>query len=184
MYSSIERAIKFIIKAFKGSKAKVDNMEKCFHSILVGNAIKEISNSEEIITAAYLHNIINYTEYGYEDIEEAFGSIVADIVSEISEDWSLPKWLERKKEFIKRIKQSNDINNLNIIIADKTQDLLSYRELFDKKKDKLWKDLNSTKSDMTWFYREIYNISVDKKANSKLLERYKELIEFYFGEVE
>ena len=62
MYNDEEKAIKFIIQAFKGSKDKIDNMEKCFHSILVGNAIKEITNSEEIITAAYLNNIINSTE--------------------------------------------------------------------------------------------------------------------------
>ena len=46
MYNNEERAIKFIIQAFKGSKTKIDNMEKCFHSILVGNSIKEITNSE------------------------------------------------------------------------------------------------------------------------------------------
>ena len=100
MYENEERAIKFLIKAFKGNKNKIDNMERCFHSILVGNAIKDITKYEEIIIAAYLHNIINYTEYGYEDIEERFGSIVSDIVTEISEDWSLPKWTSRKKESI------------------------------------------------------------------------------------
>ncbi len=182
MYNNEERAIKFIIQAFKGNKTKIDNMEKCFHSILVGNSIKEITNAEEIIIAAYLHNVINSTEYGYEDIEERFGSIVADIVSEISEDWSLPKWIDRKKEFLKRIKLSNDINNINIIIADKTQDLLSYKDYFEKKGNKLWKELNATKSDITWFYRELYNIAVNKNANSKLVNRYKRELIFYFGD--
>ena len=182
MYNNEERAIKFIIQAFKGSKNKIDNMEKCFHSILVGLSIKEITNLEEIVTAAYLHNIINYTEYGYEDIEERFGSIVADIVSEISEDWSHPKWLDRKKEFIKRMKQSNDINNINIVIADKIQDLLSYREYYEKKNNKLWKELNASKSDIAWFYRELYNIAISKNANSKLTNRYKKELIYYFGD--
>ena len=169
MYENEERAIKFLIKAFKGNKNKIDNMERCFHSILVGNAIKDITKYEEIIIAAYLHNIINYTEYGYEDIEERFGSIVSDIVTEISEDWSLPKWTSRKQEFIKRLKLSNDVNNINIIIADKTQDLLSFRSYYEKKNNKLWKELNITKSDATWFYREIYNIALSKNANPKLI---------------
>lgn len=183
MYENEERAIKFLIKAFKGNKNKIDNMERCFHSILVGNAIKDITNYEEIIIAAYLHNIINYTEYGYEDIEERFGSIVSDIVTEISEDWSLPKWTSRKKEFIKRIKLSNDVNNINIIVADKTQDLLSFRSYYEKKNNKLWKELNITKSDATWFYREIYNIALSKNANPKLLNRYKKELEYFFGEI-
>jgi myo-inositol-1(or 4)-monophosphatase len=183
MYNNEERAIKFIIQAFKGNKNKIDNMEKCFHSILVGNSIKEITKAEEIVIAAYLHNVINYTEYGYEDIEDKFGCIVADIVSEISEDWSLSKWIDRKKEFIKRIKQSNDINNINIIIADKTQDLLSYKEYFKKKNNKLWKELNASKSDITWFYRELYNIALNKGTNQKLLNRYKEELIFYFGDI-
>lgn len=183
MYNTEEKAIKFTIQAFKGSKNKIDNIEKCFHSILVGSSIKEITNSEEIITAAYLHNIINCTEYGYEDIEERFGSIVADIVSEISEDWSLPKWMDRKREFIKRMKLSNDINNINIVIADKIQDLLSYREFYEKKNNKLWKELNASKSDIAWFYRELYNIAINKNANTKLTNRYKKELVYFFGDV-
>ena len=148
MYENEERAIKFLIKAFKGNKNKIDNMERCFHSILVGNAIKDITK---------------YTE--------------------ISEDWSLPKWTSRKKEFIKRLKLSNDVNNINIIIADKTQDLLSFRSYYEKKNNKLWKELNITKSDATWFYREIYNIALSKNANPKLLNRYKKELEYFFGEI-
>ena len=71
----------------------------------------------------------------------------------------------------------------NIIIADKTQDLLSFRSYYEKKNNKLWKELNITKSDATWFYREIYNIALSKNANPKLLNRYKKELEYFFGEI-
>ena len=81
------------------------------------------------------------------------------------------------------MKQSNDINNINIVIADKIQDLLSYREFYEKKNNKLWKELNSTKSDIAWFYRELYNIAISKNANSKLTNRYKKELIYYFGDM-
>ena len=184
MYTSEEEAVKFLFKAFKGSRNKYTNLEKALHSILVGLTIKEIYQSEDIVVAAYLHNIINDTQYGYEDIEEIFGSIVADIVAEVSEDWSLPKWLERKKEFLNRIRRYSDINVLNIIVADKLQELLSYKELFSSKGDKLWSSMNnSSKSEIAWLYREVYNIALEKGCNSKLLSRYKREIVYYFGEM-
>ena len=183
MYTNEEEAIMFVFKAFKNSKNKFTNLEKSMHSIMVGLCIKEIYQSEDIIVAAYLHNIINDTQYGYEDIEEKFGSIVADIVAEISEDWSLPKWIERKKEFLNRIRRHSDVNSLNIIVADKLHELLSYKENYLKKNDKIWSNIGGSKSDIAWLYREIYNIALEKGANSKLLNRYKREIVYYFGEM-
>lgn len=183
MYSNEEEAIRFMFMAFRGQKNKITNLEKALHSTLVGLTIKEIYQSEDIVIAAYLHNIINDTQYGYEDLEEKFGSIVADIVAEVSEDWSLPKWLERKKEFLNRIRRYSDVNALNIIVADKLQELLSYREVYSKKSDKLWSGIGTSKSDIGWLYREIYNIATEKGGNIVLLNRYKKEIVYYFGEM-
>ncbi len=183
MFSSEEEAVKFLFKAFKGSKNKITNLEKAMHSILVGLTIKDVYQSEDIVVAAYLHNIINETQYGYEDIEEKFGSIVADIVAEVSEDWSLPKWFERKKEFLNRIRRYSDVNAINIIVADKLQELLSYKEVYEKRGDKIWSTIGGSKSDLAWLYREIYNIALDKGANSRVLSRYKKEIVYYFGEM-
>lgn len=182
MYSKIEEAIYFVIKAYKSQKIKIENIDKCFHPLMVGNTIKDITNIEDIVVAAYLHDVIIDTEYGYEEIELKFGTLIADMVQDLSEDMSISKWLDRKKDLIKRLKKTFDINVINIVIADKLQELLLIYNLFKKNGDKVWKSTSGSKEENCWLYREIYKIGKNNKANSKLLNRYKNLLVLYFGE--
>ncbi len=184
MYNSEEKAILFIMNAFKGKKEKISNIDKSTISLLVGLSIKKITNDKDTIIAAYLHNIINYSNYGADEIEEKFNKEVSFIVQEISEDWSLAKWVERKKEYLNRLKDNNDPRSLNIVIAEKTQELLSFRNNYYKKKDRIWKELKITRSEATWLYRSIYSICLNKPINTDLLYRYKQEILYYFGDIE
>lgn len=182
MYSKIEEAIYFIVKAYKGQRIKLENIDKCYHPIVVGHTIKDITNVDDVTVAAFLHDVIIDTEYGYEEIELKFGTLVADMVQDLSEDMSISKWLDRKKDYVKRLKSNFDINVINIAIADKTHELIILYDLFKKQGDKVWKNTSGSKEENCWLYREIYKIGKNNKANSKLLKRYKELLVLYFGE--
>lgn len=184
MYTKEEEAIQFMTKSYKGQKFKVTNMEKSLYSTLVGTTIKNISNTEDVIISAFLHNIINETKFGYEDIEERFGTLVADLVEDISENFSMSKWVDRKKDFLKRMKKIHDINAINIIVADKMQTLISYNEIFNKKGDKFWSLTGASKDENCWLFREVYNIAVDKNGDKKLLKRYATILKGYFGEMD
>lgn len=183
MYNSDEKAILFIIKAFKEKKDKYSSIDRATLSLLVGLSIRKISDDPNIIIASYLHNIINYSSFGYEEIESNFNTNVANIVRDISEDWSLTKWLERKKEYLNRIKDITNVDYLNIIVAEKTQELLSYHDTYDKKKDKLWREIGSTKTEVTWFYRSILTICEEKDVSKILLHRYRQEITYFFGDI-
>ena len=89
-----------------------------------------------------------------------------------------------KKDYIKRMKASNDVNVINIMLADKLHNLISNYESFLKYGDKLWKNTGGTKDENRYIYREIYNIARNKNANDKLLNRYREIVTIYFGELE
>ena len=182
MYSKIEEAIYFVVKAYKGQRIKIENIDKCYHPMVVGTTIKDITGVEDIVVAAFLHDVIVDTEYGYEEIETKFGTLVADIVQDLSEDMSISKWLDRKKDLIKRLRNNFDINVINIVIADKIHELVILYDAFLKQGDKVWKNTSGNKDENCWLYREIYNIGKDAKANSKLLKRYNDLLVTYFGE--
>lgn len=184
MYTSVEEAIYFMVKANRGIKMKNENIDKCFHAMVVYSMIRDISTADDVLVSALLHDIINDTEYGYEEIEEKFGTLVADMVSDLSEDMAITKWLERKKEFIRRIRNNEDINVINIMVADKLHLLLANYNNFLKQGDRIWKSTGGTKDENCWLYREVYNIAIKKEANPKLLKRYKELLDIYFGETD
>ena len=184
MYSRIEDALKFMIKANKGLKTKPDNIDRSFHNMCVYLEINKITNIEDILVAAILHDIIDYTDYGYEEIEELFGTLVADIVLELSEDMSIAKWFDRKKEFVRRMQKVRDVDVINIMLADKYYELLSYYEEYQKHGKKMWKSSSGNIDENCFFYREIYNIGKNNNANNNLLNKYKELVILYFDSVD
>lgn len=180
MYNKVEEAIHFLFKANKGQKLKYENMDRSFHSIIVGNMIKDIGETEEYVVAAILHDIINKTDYGFEDIEETFGPLVADIVYALSEDLSITKWFLRKKEYIKRMKEQKDVHIINIMLADKLHTLLMLYDNFKQIGEKVWKITGGSMEENSYIFKEAYHIALEKGANPKLLERYKKLIKVYF----
>ena len=182
MYTKIEEAIQFVVKANKGKKIKINGIDKTFNHVAVYSLMRDICNIEDVLVAALLHDVINDTEYGYEEIEELFGTLVADIVSDLSEDMSIAKWVERKRDFIKRMRNNNDINVINIMLAVKLFDLLSYYDYFIANGDKLWKLSSGNKDENCWLFRELYNVGKKKNADKEILRRYRELLVIYFGE--
>lgn len=184
MYNNVEEAIHFMVKAFKGQRIKTENIDRSFHSMIVYTLLRDITDTEDVLVSALLHDVINDTEYGYEEIEEKFGTLVADMVSDLSEDMSIAKWLDRKKDYIRRMRNNNDVMVINIMLADKLHILLSNYNLFLKVGDKVWKTTGGSKDDNRWLYRETYNIAKKKNANKQLLDRYAELLKIYFGELD
>ena len=130
MYTKVEEAIHFMVKAYKGQKRKNENIDISFHSMIVGMMIRNITYSEDVIVAAILHDIINDSTYGYEDIEEMFGTLVADIVYDLSENMSIPKWLDRKRDFLNRIKKNQSSG------GSKDENMWLYRESYYIAKEK------------------------------------------------
>lgn len=112
-------------------KCKKENIDLVFHSVMVGNMLKNINSSEVIVNTAYLHDIIEDTSYTYEDIANKFGKQLADNVSKLSEDKTITNYKERKQEFINRLK-NYDSDLLLVELADKLQNLVSDYELFSK----------------------------------------------------
>lgn len=184
MYTKVEEAIHFMVKANKGQKRKNENIDKSFHSMIIYSMLREFTTTEDVLVSALLHDVINDTEYGYEEIEERFGTLVADMVSDLSEDMSITKWLDRKRNYIRRMRSNYDVNVINIMLADKLHNLISNYDNFLKIGDKIWKNTGGTKDENQWLYREVYSIAKSKKANENLLKRYKEIVEIYFGEMD
>lgn len=184
MYTKVEEALLFMIQANKGKRIKIKNVDVSFHPICVGMMIRDITDSEDVICAAILHDMLTKTDCGYEEIEEKFGVLVADMVFELSEDLSITKWFDRKREFLKKLKKNNDINIINIVIADYLNSLLMLEDSFRKYGDKIWKNTLGTKDENSYVYRESYNLARKKGANPELLNRYKKIIKLFFGDVE
>lgn len=179
MYTFEEDILHFIFIAFKGLKRKKEDIDLVFHSVMVGNMLKNIGCSENIVYTGYLHDIIEDTKYSYEDLKERYGKELADNVQKLSENTKILNYKERKEEFINRLKTYN--NNLILVeLADKLQNLVSDYSLFlSLGKDALPTEAK-TYEEIKWFYTELKKIFNEKLEENSLLERYNDIYEKYF----
>ena len=181
MYTSEEEILHFIFIAFQGMKRKKENIDLVFHSVMVGNMLKNINSSEVIVNTGYLHDIIEDTSYTYEDIANKFGKQLAENVSKLSEDKTITDYKDRKQEFINRLK-NYDSDLLLVELADKLQNLISDYNLFlSNGKNSLPTEAKSYE-EIKWFYTELKNLFNKKLEPNLLLERYNKIYQTYFND--
>lgn len=91
----IDYAIYFATKAHTGQKRKTEqDVDMIFHPFTVGMILQRAGAKTECVIAGILHDVVEDTKYTLEDIKEQFGTQVANIVDEVSENKSLP-WKEK-----------------------------------------------------------------------------------------
>ena len=179
MYDLEEDIIHFIFKAFNGLKRKKEDIDLVFHSVMVGVMLKNIGCDEETVFVGYLHDIIEDTECTYDDILKRYGRNIADGVLQLTKDQSIVDYVERKKDFIKKL---NGVDNNIIIveIADKLQNLISdYEQYRDKGKDFLVTEANNYE-ELKWYYLELKKLFNERIGNNQLLDRFNKIVYEYF----
>lgn len=116
--------------------------------------LKNIGCDETTVFIGYLHDIIEDTEYTYNDLLEKYGKELADGVFQLSEDQNITNYIERKRKFIENLKNVND-NILIVEIADKLQNLISdYSNYLENGKEALVVEANNF-DELKWYYLEL-----------------------------
>ncbi|WP_186418943.1 HD domain-containing protein [Bosea sp. CS1GBMeth4] len=80
----------------------------------------------DLVAAAWLHDVVEKTKIGLEEIEELFGPRVASLVAEVSDDKSLPE-AERHRMQIETIGEKSEAARL-LRLADKISGLRELAE--------------------------------------------------------
>lgn len=83
--SRIEDAKNFAKKAH-GEQTRFDKKPYYSHPFTVAEAVSKLTNDEDVIIAAILHDVIEDTNVTYEQIKERFGERVVSFVMELTKD--------------------------------------------------------------------------------------------------
>lgn len=131
----IEKAKEFATKAHKGQYRDYTFEEYINHPMRVVNILKTVPNvTDEMIAATWLHDVIEDTEYTYENILTEFGETVAQYVWWLTKIDSLPTRAENKYET--RLKLANAPVEAQTIkladLLDNTPSILQYDPDFAK----------------------------------------------------
>ena len=178
-YTKEEEIIHFVFLAFNNMKRKKENINLSFHSIMVGNMLKNIGCDEQTVFIGYLHDIIEDTKYDYDFINNKYGSDIAQGVLLLTENKEIKNYIDRKKSFINKIKKAPE-NILLIELADKLQNLISDYDTYTKLgKNFLITEANNYEQ-IKWYYKTLQKIFNERINKNSLLDRYNDIIDEYF----
>ena len=187
--SKFEEAAHFALKKHAGMTRKSGSAPYILHPFEAAVIASTISDDEDVLCAAVLHDVVEDTDCTIEQVRELFGDRVAFLVaSETEMKYSeLPRsesWQRRKEESLEELRGNNDVDVHIIWLADKLSNMRSYARLYKLQGLDMWKIFNqSDPSRQAWYYREILGILSDLDGTSAWRE-FKALVDCVFGEVE
>lgn len=165
----IDRAIQFAAHAHKGMYRKGNKQPYIFHPLEVLGLVSMMTDDDEILCAAMLHDTVEDTGATLQDIRSEFGDRVANLVGYETEDKrkgqnKADTWEERKKEAIECLKNVEDIGAKMVCLGDKVSNLRSFHLLQLQQGEKMWDNFNNhDPMKHYWYYSELGKALSDLK---------------------
>ena len=177
----IDRAIAFATKAHDGQFRKGTSRPFIRHPLEVGRIVASMTEDEEVISAAILHDTIEDCEgVTQETLREKFTERVASLVVQESEDKS-KTWMERKSATIAHLKVApREIQMIGL--ADKLSNMRDIDRDYPECGEELWNRFRmKDKNIIGWYYKSIREALKEAMKGTQAYIEYCELVERNFG---
>lgn len=177
----IEKAIAFATKAHKGQMRKGTTRPFITHPLEVGEIVATMTDDEEVICAAILHDTIEDCRQVTEEILRLeFSERVAELVRQESEDKS-KSWMERKSHTIAHLRTA-PVEIQMIGMADKLSNMRDIDRDYPECGEELWNRFRmKDKGVIGWYYRSICESLKTSMEHTDAYQEYCRLVEKNFG---
>ena len=185
----VSEAIAFAVKAHDGMRRKKSEAPYILHPMEAAVIVGTMSDDQNLIAAAALHDVVEDAGITIEEIGEKFGARVRELVESETEDKraDLPPsdtWRIRKEESLEVLKSTNDIGVLMVWLGDKLANMRSIYRDWKVEGNAMWQRFNQKDvNEQAWYYRSIVNLTERLSDTSAWIE-YKTLTELVFGKGE
>lgn len=179
--SIIEKAIHFATDAHKGVMRKGKDRLYILHPLEVMLIVSALTDDEDVIAAAALHDTVEDADVTIEDLKREFGDRIAALVNAESENKrcdqpSTNTWETRKRETIDKISSASREEKL-ICLGDKLANLREIARDHDLLGDLLWSRFNQKDKSMhAWYYSSIYRILREEFGTIPEIQEYERLL--------
>jgi (p)ppGpp synthase/HD superfamily hydrolase len=136
-------ALRFARRAHLGQHRKQTNEQFVEHPIAVARLLSEAGFDDEVIVAAYLHDVVEKTEIGLPEIRERFGPEVAELIDSLSEDEAITGYADRKRALRQRVLESGR-NPVLIYAADRVANMRDWRKVRPEDREEIGARLDTT----------------------------------------
>ena len=185
----VSEAIVFAVKAHDGMRRKKSSSPYILHPMEAAVIVGTMSDDQNLIAAAALHDVVEDAEISIEEIEEKFGKRVRELVSSETEDKraDLPPaetWRIRKEESLTVLKNTDDMGVLMVWLGDKLANMRSIYRDFKVEGNAMWQRFNQKDpAAQGWYYHSIAKLT-DRLSDTSAWLEYKTLTELVFGKGE
>ena len=182
----VSEAIAFAVKAHDGMRRKNSESPYILHPMEAAAIVGTMTDDQNLIAAAALHDVVEDAGITIEEIEEKFGARVRELVESETEDKraDLPPsdtWRIRKEESLRVLKNTDDIAVLMVWLGDKLANMRSIYRDWKIEGNAMWQRFNQKNvAEQAWYYRSIIALTERLSYTSAWLE-YKTLTELVFG---
>ena len=154
----LDRAIIFAAKAHASAVRRDGHTPYILHCTEAAAIAATMTQDQEVLAAAVLHDVVEDTDVTAETLEAEFGSHVAQLVGAMSEN-KRPElspedtWLVRKEETIAALEESTDLAVAQLYLADKLSNLRGIARDYEEYGDDLWEFFHQkSRAKQSWYY--------------------------------
>ena len=172
----------FATEAHAGQMRKGTKRPYIVHPKEVAEIVATMTDDEEIIAAAWLHDTIEDCENVTGEILQAkFGNRVAAIVIQESEDKS-KSWMERKGHTITQLNTEPREVQL-VALGDKLSNIRDIDRDYPVVGEKLWERFRmKDKQIIGWYYKGVQDSLRKLLGHTEAYKEYSDLVDKIFGE--
>ena len=182
----VSEAVAFAVKAHDKMRRKKSEAPYILHPMEAAVIVGTMSDDQNLIAAAALHDVVEDAGITIEEVEERFGKRVRELVESETEDKraDLPPsdtWRIRKEESLTVLKNTDDIGVLMVWLGDKLANMRSIYRDWKIEGDAMWQRFNQKDvNEQAWYYRSIVKYT-DRLSDTSAWLEYKTLTELVFG---
>ena len=139
--SLLDRAITFAVKAHQGMERKGKGFPYIVHPMEAVCIVATITNDQELLAAAALHDVIEDTDTTADDLKKEFGERVAMLVEAESDDKTggskAETWHQRTQDTLDRLRNA-DLDIKIVALGDKLSNMRAIAHDYAVLGDELW----------------------------------------------
>lgn len=179
----VDKAIIYAVNHHKDIFRREKRVPYVVHPMEAMAIVASITEDNELIAAAALHDLIEDTDVTYEDLKKEFGDRIADIVLNESNN-SFPNykslsWVETRQIGIDRLKNAN-LDCKIVALGDKLSNMRAIRTDFKTCGNEFWLKFHETDPKLhKWRYTELTKCFSGLEETDAYIE-FKNLVEEVF----
>ena len=161
----VSEAIAFAVKAHDGMRRKKSHAPYILHPMEAAVIVGTMTDDQNLIAAAALHDVVEDAGITIEEIEERFGKRVRELVASETEDKRADRppeetWRIRKEESLSVLKNTDDSAVLMVWLGDKLANMRAIYRTWKVEGNAMWQNFHQPDPEIqAWYYTSIAELT-------------------------